>query len=72
MSLHRLGKRLNRVSVSLDDETFAIICHLANFEGRATSEFLSRLIEDYVHGHKLRLQAACDEVDDDRCSPAQL
>ena len=63
-----LGKRLNRVSVSLDDETFSVVCHLANFEGRATSEYLSRVIEDYVHGHKLRLQAACADGDDDQCA----
>jgi hypothetical protein len=68
MNALHLGKRLNRVSVSLDDSTFAIVCHLANFEGRATSEFLSRLIEDYVHGHKLRLQAACDDDHADRYS----
>lgn len=65
MNALHLGKRLNRVSVSLDDETFALVSHLANFDGRAPSEFIARLVEDYVHGHKLRLQAACDDGEAD-------
>jgi predicted transcriptional regulator len=69
-ALH-LGKRINRVSVSLDDETFALVSHLANFDGRAPSEYLARLVEDYVHGHKLRLQAACEDGDEDHCVSRQ-
>jgi len=64
----RHPKRLNRVAISLDDETFSCVCHLANFEGRAPSEYLARLVEGFVHGAKERLQSACDCVEEDRCA----
>lgn len=65
--ISRHPKRLNRVAISLDDETFSVVCHLANFENRAPSEYLARLIEGFVHGAKERLQAACDHDEQDRC-----
>lgn len=57
MMMMKIGKRTNRVLVSLDDETFMLLSHAAAYERKELSTYIGHLIEQQVHGFRVRLPA---------------
>ena len=55
MMTMKLGKRLHRIAISLDDDTFLTLSHLAAYERRDLAGYVGQLIEQQVHGLKLKL-----------------
>ncbi|UZR29059.1 hypothetical protein [Methylococcus mesophilus] len=66
----RHGKRIHRISISIDDETFQVLAHKAAYDDRALGEYIARLVQQQVHGLKatlpkpnadVTLNGCCDE-----------
>ena len=56
-TLMKIGKRINRVPISLDDYTFMLLSHAASYERKDLATFVGHIVEQHVHGLKLRLPA---------------
>lgn len=67
MMTMKLGKRIHRVPISLDDETFLILSHAANYDRKDLATFIGHLVEQQVHGLKLRLPSEITGNNDCRC-----
>lgn len=55
IDMDRLGKRIHRVSISLDDETLLLATHLANYDDRSLAEYLSKIIVERIHGVRVTI-----------------
>ena len=67
MMTMKLGKRIHRVPISMDDETFLILSHAANYDRKDLATFIGHLVEQQVHGLKLRLPSEITGNNDCRC-----
>jgi hypothetical protein len=59
MIAFKQGKRIHRISISVDDETLILLTHLASFAGKELSSYVGQLVEEGIHGKKIRLPEAC-------------
>lgn len=56
-TLMKIGKRINRIPISLDDYTFMLLSHAASYERKDLATFVGHMVEQQVHGLKLKLPA---------------
>ena len=49
------GKRIHRINLSVDDETLTLLTHLAMMERKDLTTYVGHLVEERVHGVKLRI-----------------
>ena len=66
MMTMKLGKRVHRIAISLDDETYLTLSHLANYERKDLSTYVGHRVEELVHGVKMKLPADCGSGNESR------
>lgn len=60
MMTMKLGKRINTIKLSLDDETYLTLSHLANYERKDLSTYIGHMVEELVHGRKMKIPTGYD------------
>ena len=58
------GKRIHRINLSVDDETLTLLTHLAMMERKDLTTYVGHLVEEHVHGVKLRIPTCPGEGDE--------
>lgn len=51
----QFGKRIHRIAISVDDETLILLNHLAMIDRKELTTFVGHLVEEQVHGVKIRV-----------------
>ena len=67
MMTMKLGKRIHRVAISLDDDTYLALSHLANYDRKDLSTYVGHLVEEKVHGLRMKLPVCVDTGNENRC-----
>lgn len=67
MMTMKLGKRVHRVNIGLDDETFGILSHAANYDRKDLSTYIGHMVEEMVHGLKMKLPREALPGNESRC-----
>lgn len=67
MMTMKLGKRIHRVAISLDDDTYLALSHLANYDRKDLSTYVGHLVEEKVHGLRMRLPGEPAGINENRC-----
>lgn len=67
MMTMKLGKRIHRVAISLDDDTYLALSHLANYDRKDLSTYVGHLVEEKVHGLRMKLPACSDFGNQNQC-----
>lgn len=67
MMIMKLGKRLHRIAISVDEETFLVLSHMANHDRKELSTYVGHLVEEKVHGLKMKLPALTDTGNQNQC-----
>ena len=58
------GKRIHRINISVDDETLTLLTHLAMMERKDLTTYVGHLVDERVHGIKLRIPTCQTEGDE--------
>lgn len=51
----KIGKRIHRILISVDDSTFILLSHAANYDRKDLATFVGHMVEQQVHGLKIKL-----------------
>ena len=66
----KFGKRVHRIGISVDDETLTLLTHLAMIDRKDLTTFVGHLVEEKVHGLKVRVPTLIEEDHRNDCGCA--